>query len=143
MVFKKVEESNTHVVVKEKNSIKPLILGTLAQAVSTTAEATGLSAAEVTRCMLLSAVEHGFKVPGYFIEGQESPELLLNSAREQLKEIAKEAQATKEVAVKQEEIKEKAVEAAAKPSTGLSMPPPLKKIALPVKGRSKNVSQKT
>lgn len=147
MAFKRVEQISTTLVVKEKTSIKPLILGTLAQAVSATAEATGLSVAEVTRCMMISAVENGFRAGGYFIDGQESAELLLGSAREQLKEIAKEAEKakeTKEVAEKQEEaIKEKAVEAVAKSSTGLSMPPPLKKMALPVKSKSKNLSQKT
>ena len=146
MAFKKVEESSTSAIVKEKNSIKPLILGTLAQAVSATAEATGTSAAEVTRCMMLKAVEMGFRVGGYEIEGQESAELLLHSARDQLKEIAKEAEKakeTKEVAAKEESIKEKAVEAAAKPSVGLSMPPPLKKMALPVKSKSKSLSHKT
>ncbi len=145
MAFKKVDKVNEIVEMKEKDSIKPLILGTLAQAISATAEATGLSVAEVSRSMLMHSVKTGFNVKGFEIDGQESAELLLQSAREQIKEIAKEAKEQLEVKAEEVRAKESAVEVVVKPSTGLSMPPPaLKKITFPKISKGKTMTaQKT
>ena len=73
----------------EKDSVKPLIIGTLAKIVNATAELTGKSSAEVVRCMLFASVKSGFALPGFEFEASQTPEELLADIKVALSETPK------------------------------------------------------
>lgn len=84
MGIKRVENGRDFLLIAEKDSVKPLIVGTLAKVVNAAAELTNNSAAEVVRCMMLASIRSGFAMPGFEFEAYQSPEDLLMAIKAEL-----------------------------------------------------------
>lgn len=137
MGIKRVENRRDFMLMAEKDSVKPLIVGVLAKVVNSTAELTNSSAAEVVRCMMLASIRSGYAMPGFEFEAYQAPEELLMAIKAEL--AAPESSVVDEIAEVKPKAKakakvdvvEKVEETVVAKSFEIHMPSALKKKSAP------------